>query len=216
MPKAHPAQAAKRGSLSARQWSDLRQAARLSCSEGVTLIWRGPNNITMSPSTCWTIQPGRGERSSTDAQNKLSGLLPYAGTVGTMDSETLPKSQTKSKSAKQKQRDVRRRLEYQANKLWVIFTWHLICIGRRNLRNNVWTEWMRGRIGVVTDAQKEPDHNQDIERMEAHTAQLEEQELQQAIAASLIREQGTDRTPVHRKEDQDTDLRKPRRGKAAK
>ena len=40
------AAAAKRGCLNARQWQDIRQAARLARSEGVTLITHG---ITVTP-----------------------------------------------------------------------------------------------------------------------------------------------------------------------
>ena len=41
--------ARSRSSLSDRQWSDLRQAARLARSEGVTLEWRRDGSIIISP-----------------------------------------------------------------------------------------------------------------------------------------------------------------------
>eukprot|EP00966_Prymnesium_polylepis_P306466 7081950-Prymnesium_polylepis.1 len=46
----HPARpTATRGSLSARQWQDLRQAARLARSEGATITWRRDGTITLAP-----------------------------------------------------------------------------------------------------------------------------------------------------------------------
>ena len=44
----HPAQAT-RGNLSARQWQDLRQAARLARSEGVSITWRRDGSMLISP-----------------------------------------------------------------------------------------------------------------------------------------------------------------------
>ena len=38
-----------RGNLSARQWADLRQAARLARSEGVSLTWRPDGSILIMP-----------------------------------------------------------------------------------------------------------------------------------------------------------------------
>eukprot|EP00966_Prymnesium_polylepis_P027641 639131-Prymnesium_polylepis.1 len=49
-PQWHPARpTATRGSLSARHWQALRQAARLARSEGVTVTWRRDGTIILAP-----------------------------------------------------------------------------------------------------------------------------------------------------------------------
>ena len=58
------AAAAKRGCLTARHWQDIRQAARLARSEGVTLITHG---VTVAPAA-------RGQEDQPQPQDKSTTM----------------------------------------------------------------------------------------------------------------------------------------------
>ena len=96
-----------------------------------------------------------------------------------MDPEVLVKS------AKKKQRDNERRQIFQASKRWLNLTLRLLHLGRRIHRDLTWTTWMRSRTRVEVGTDRLVEHEQQIKQMELDAGNIEEQELQLAIAASL-------------------------------
>ena len=104
MPSPHPAQAARRGSLSARQWQEARQWARLARSEGVEINWRGNNNVSFKP-----LGSARAEPQAPPVSRPREAATPRstAQPMDTGDAAVLTKKQ---------QRDATRRLEFRTKK----------------------------------------------------------------------------------------------------
>mmetsp|Transcript_58940 Transcript_58940/g.155003 ORF Transcript_58940/g.155003 Transcript_58940/m.155003 type:complete len:158 (+) Transcript_58940:197-670(+) len=106
----HPARpTATRGSLSARQWQDLRQAARLPRSEGVTIMWRRDGTITLAPikdSPCAAGNPQHRPEKSKETTHDSSAQQPM---------DTVDNGRAKKLSKKQ-QRDADRAKEHRALK----------------------------------------------------------------------------------------------------
>ena len=121
------------GSLSARQWQEIRQAARLARSEGVEITRFG-----------FTIRPAPGSNSTVPASEST--------TRG-------PAAATPSPSKKQPtQRNVQRAQDYraraQAAQRWLPLVRRLLRTGRKVIRDNVWTSWMRARMSPRQDVRR--------------------------------------------------------------
>ena len=136
--------AAKRGTLGKQQWEDLRQAARLSRTEGVTLTFHGVQ-----------IDPPKAARS----QGSAKGLEPAhragkKGQASKADEELQPMDTTDggSKSSKNQQRSAQRLEDFQKAKRaeqcvehWQLMV-RLVCRQiRAKLLADTWTGWMRSK-----------------------------------------------------------------------
>jgi len=147
MPPRHPAQpAGSRGSLSARQWQDIRQAARISRSEGVSITWRRDGSILITPTaplTDSTHKAGnrlREQERSQEATHDTSTPLPM---------DTSGSARTKSK--KQLDRDAKRAEANRAQMAspnmarWQLLVQRWLWTARKASCNAIWTAWMRSR-----------------------------------------------------------------------
>lgn len=149
-PKKHPAQAT-RGNLSARQWQDLRQAARLARSEGVSITWRRDGSLLISP-------PQSLKDSTTAAGNPRR--VHEAKRETTHDDVDAPQpSDTdgkRARSSKKQQRDAqraaKRRTALQSEARWQLLTQRLLWTARKETCNAVWTGWMRARSPEAVEA----------------------------------------------------------------
>ena len=142
----HPAQTT-RGNLSARQWQDLRQAARLARSEGVSVTWRRDGSIVISPlkplndstNTAGSRQCGKGKKQETTRDADVPKPMETDG------------NERVAASMKQ-QRDTRRLQEFQESKRvpqsaarWLLLTQRQLWAARKATCNAVWAAWMRSR-----------------------------------------------------------------------
>ena len=145
----HPAHSAgSRGSVSARQWQDIRQAARLARSEGVAITWRRDGSLHISPQAPPKDSPHK-------AGNRLREQEKRQET--TRDADTQPMDTagcetTLSKKQLQKQeRDASRAEANRALKAsphmarWQLLSKRLLWTARKATVNAVWTAWMRSR-----------------------------------------------------------------------
>lgn len=137
---------ASRGSLSDRQWKDLRQAARLARSESVSITWRRDGSILINPllpskdstQTAGNRQRGHGRREETT--HDVSATLQPMDTAG-----------SERTSSKKQQRDAARAEANRALKAspqmarWQLLTRRLLWTARKSTCNTVWTAWMRSR-----------------------------------------------------------------------
>ena len=146
MPTRHPAQAAGNSRcLSARQWLDVRQAARIARSEGVSLVLHGVkvggDNVRFGNSKSTT--PPHQE------QDKSGGPEPMVTSEPTVQQESK-----KQPSA----RSVRRREEFRARKRaeerWMALTQKSLWVARRKRRDDTWTAWMRSTFSPRRDARR--------------------------------------------------------------
>lgn len=139
MPTTRPAHAAaKRSTLSARQWADLRRAARLARSEDVYLVMHG---VKVSAAADSPRAAGGRRQGHTGAPTPVPDKEEVQPTEA--DGSATPAS-------KKKLRDARRLQEYQGRKRakrWLTLVLPVLHIIRRNLRNDTWTAWMRSRVG---------------------------------------------------------------------
>jgi hypothetical protein len=142
----HPAQSTgSRGTLSARQWLDIRQAARISRSEGVTITWRRDGSMVISPcaplkdstQTAGSRQHGHERRQETTRDTNISEPMDTAGDDNSM--------------SKKQQRDAKRAEANRALKAspsmarWQLLAKRLLWTARKATCNTVWTAWMRSR-----------------------------------------------------------------------
>jgi len=150
MPSKHPARpAGSRGSLSARQWQDLRQAARLSRSEGVTVTWRRDGSIAISPApSVFASTPTTTAGSRQRGQAKTQDTTRDADAPKPMETD----GNERATASKKQQRDARRLLEYQESKRmsqstarWLLLTQRQLWAARKTSCNAVWAGWMRSR-----------------------------------------------------------------------
>ena len=133
------------GSLSARQWADLRQAARLARSENVTIQWRGTNNITILPGPPRGDRPGEKEQAMRTAPPRNEG------------SRRPPEPEAPRNNSKKQQRDADRRHDHVPK--GCVASWlHLTQAALRRSRwqecQAVWTVWMRSRLSPRRDARR--------------------------------------------------------------
>lgn len=120
-----------KGSLSARQWQELRQAARLSRSEGVEVTRYG-----------FTFRP------APDSNRVRGGELSARGAAPSTEPSTKQPSKKKPSA-----RDVRRAQEFQARQRWRPLGYRLARMHRRLTRDDVWTSFMRARLSHRQDVQ---------------------------------------------------------------
>lgn len=133
-PNRTPATASTRGCLSSRQWSDIRQAARLARTEGVTLVMHG---VKVSPhhSTLDAEPAAQKEKTKTPARDEP-----------VQQSKDPDDCKPKSKKAL---RDADRLQEFQEKKRlapivsrWEILARQPLRACRRMIRDAAWTSWM--------------------------------------------------------------------------
>ena len=151
--------------MSARQWQDLRQAARLSRSEGVRLEWRRDGSITISPLTPGSANAGNRQRQSQE-QATRDRQSPERQPMDTVDSPRQP-SKKQLRDAKRAEADralraspfiarwklLTQRLVWRANRLLLDSTftrWMLLQSARQKIRRAVWREWTRRHIEPPT------------------------------------------------------------------
>lgn len=133
-----PAPAKKHGCVGARRWLDIRQAARVARTEGVTLNIHG---ITVSP-----CKPQLDIRQGPKREN--------AGVTMCDESKQQPVESggaACNKSSKVKERDARRLLEFQESKRplsaasnrWALLVQKSVRVLQFHTRSTVWVEWMK-------------------------------------------------------------------------
>jgi hypothetical protein len=153
MPPAPPAQGANGrararsgGSLSARQWQDIRQAARLARSEGVTLAMHG-------------VRISGGGLPAAAEQQQTARRRPPPGTgdgAQPMDLEGGA-TPTATRSTSKQLRDARKLEEFLERKRaqrWLRLVQPLLKADRWTHQQSVWTAWMRSRLSPKRDARR--------------------------------------------------------------
>jgi len=137
MPPRPTDRAVKHGTISARQWTDIRQAARLARSEGVEIHMHG---VHISPPR-WNMQQQQ-QQSRKPQQQQQQQQSGETCTVPDADAEQpMETDGCKASASKKQQRDAQRLQEFQGRKRaarWRHFT-------RRLVLTTVWTSWMRER-----------------------------------------------------------------------
>ena len=121
----------KHGSITARQWQDIRQGARLARTEGVQLILHG---LRISP-----VKKGQ-EKGGSPCHPHFTFTSEPAKTV---------RDNSHDVSSSKKERDARRAKEFRARKS-VAFRWELLTtklkrIETFHLRSVVWVQWMKAK-----------------------------------------------------------------------
>ena len=142
------AAAAKRGCLAARHWQDIRQAARLARSEGVTLIMHG---VTVAPAARGQDPPQPQDKSTTTTTRDGRGQQPKEP-IGNACEHPPAKQHERQppKQQREQQRSLRRLHDFQQAKAcgarWEPLVKMLLRKERAISRANVWTEHLRYRI----------------------------------------------------------------------
>ena len=143
MKRQHPKEAAaNRGCLSARHWSDIRQAMRLTRSEGGVLILHGvkvlPSDDAASESLLQSFQPAK--NATRDARKP-----PQTEAVTEAGAST-------SKRLHAQQRSAQRLADYNEAKRaaacgarWQPIVQTVLSRSRAKQRAEVWTSWMRSK-----------------------------------------------------------------------
>jgi hypothetical protein len=127
------------GSLSARQWQDIRQAARLARSEGVTLALHG-------------VRISGGEvpaAASVRQQTPRSRPLPGTGNSAQPMEFEGGAAPTATRTTSKQRRDAGKLeafLERKRAERWLPFVQSLLKAARWKHQQVVWTTWMRSRI----------------------------------------------------------------------
>jgi hypothetical protein len=134
------------GSLSARQWQDIRQAARLARSEGVTLAMHG---VRISGGGL----PAAAEQQQTARRRPLPGTGDGAQPMD-LEGGATP---TATRSTSKQLRDARKLEEFLERKRaerWLRFVQPLLKTDRWKHQQSVWTTWMRSRPSPKRDARR--------------------------------------------------------------
>mmetsp|Transcript_58805 Transcript_58805/g.161381 ORF Transcript_58805/g.161381 Transcript_58805/m.161381 type:complete len:229 (+) Transcript_58805:196-882(+) len=145
------AAAAKRGCLTARHWQDLRQAARLARSEGVTLIMHG---ITVSPGAQQNSPIVQHKMTTTTTVLDRRGQQPKesTGTAREHLSEKQQQQQQPNRKQREEQRSLGRLRAFQQAKAcgarWKPLIQLLLRRDRANSRDAVWTAHMRHKLAL--------------------------------------------------------------------
>jgi hypothetical protein len=138
---------ATRGQLSQQQWQDIRQAARLARTEGVTLSFHG---VTISPptSSAGILQGGPVVREPRAQRKADSGTTKDDGDgQQPMDTSDAPKV-----PSKRQQRSAQRLVDFQDAQRaakWMPMVQKMIWSIRREARDEIWCSWMRSGIARV-------------------------------------------------------------------
>jgi hypothetical protein len=146
-PNQHPARTtATRGSLSARQWQDLRQAARLARSEGVSFTWHRDGSILISPAPQVSNHAGNRQRGQQVER-------PAAPDPQPMDTQPMETVDSPRQQSKKQQRDAERLQKWRAKQpasqsaaRWSLLTKPLLWRVRRTHLDATFTAWMRTRL----------------------------------------------------------------------
>ena len=128
--------ASKRGTMSARHWADIRQAARLVRTEGVMLTLHG---IEIHPPRAQAV------RSSQSSAGKAVEKKPEPEDDGQQPMETVASNEP----SKSQQRSARRLAEFIEKKRaarWSEMVQNALRLAREKLRADTWTAWMRSRL----------------------------------------------------------------------
>ena len=150
----HPAHrpAGSHGSVSARQWKDIRQAARLARSEGVAITWRRDGSLHISPVAPLkdsSHQAGNRLREQERSQETTRDAVSQP--MDTTGSETVPSK----KQLQKQQRDAERAEANRALKAspqlarWQLLSKRLLWTASKAICNAVWTAWMRSQIPEI-------------------------------------------------------------------
>ena len=138
---------ATRGCPNARRWQDIRQAARLSRSEGVTLIIHKNGDVTV---TSKGDKENQSQPSNTTKSTSHDGRerKPTA-TAGDASAQPSKKQQRDAKRAEaNRARDAQHAQESRVAERWQPLAHLLRRRKRAKLRNDVWTEYMRESIAL--------------------------------------------------------------------
>lgn len=144
-PKHSARPAASRGSLSDRQWQDIRQVTRIAKSEGVHMEWRRDGSILIKPPPPRDSTNAAGN--SRQGHEKKNTTTRDAAKDDPMDTaeSTLPQS-------KKQLRDAQRAMEHRAKLTaspstarWTLLTQRLMRNARRMIRDNTHDTWKRSR-----------------------------------------------------------------------
>ena len=144
--KGRRASASRRGYVSAGRWADLRQAARLACSENVSLTMHG---ITITP----FVTGSKENRPPRYDVTKVKPVPDARSKQRPLEASGAPCAST----SKRQQRSAQRLQDYQEKQRarvqrWLTMTQNLHRCSRAKLRADVWTAWMRERTQQVDSA----------------------------------------------------------------
>ena len=133
--KSHPAQqaSAARGSLSARQWQDLRQAARLARSEGVTLVMHGVKVSGEKTTTARQEAPRQQAAAQRDAAQGAGDAQPMDTTAG------APAAVSDNSQQRRDARRLKEFLERKRAERWLPLVKSLLRAAHRNTLDATWT-----------------------------------------------------------------------------
>jgi hypothetical protein len=145
------AAAAKRGCLTSRHWADIRQAARLARSEGITLITHGVTTIAPAARGKENLPEPRDKSTATTARGGR-GLQPKEaiGKACEYPSAKEQHEQQPSKQQREQERSLRRLHEFQqaiaCGARWEPLVQKLLRKERAISRHSVWTAHMSRKI----------------------------------------------------------------------
>ena len=160
--------AAKRGSLSARQWQDIRRAARLARSEKVTLTMHGVE-ISGDQQLAGKTQADRGGAHGTGQaqqqqqqqqqlrQQQQQQQQQSAAPAGAPATETPSDSMQTERATKRQLREAQRRAVHvprRCRDVWQRFAGKVRWMVRRQLLDHTFTIHMRSQLSPVRDAQR--------------------------------------------------------------
>ena len=144
-PNQHSARTkASRGSLSDRQWHDLRQAARLARSESVSITWRRDGSILITPAPQVSNIAGnrqRGQRMEQKATHDSQQKEQPMATDGPPSKRELKKQQ--HDAGRLQKWLAKQPAMSQSTARWQLLSQRLLWTARKATCNAVWTAWMR-------------------------------------------------------------------------
>jgi hypothetical protein len=141
------AAAAKYGCLSTRQWQDIRRAARLASSEGITLIMHG---VSVIPTTRDSENLSQSENNSTTTSARGGRGLQPKESIGKACENPSAKQlheQQLTKQQREQERSLRRLHDFQ-QAFACGARWKLLRKERAISRAQVWTAHMERRLAM--------------------------------------------------------------------
>ena len=146
------AAAAKYGCLSTRQWQDIRRAARLASSEGITLIMHG---VSVIPTTRDSENLSQSENNSTTTSARGGRGLQPKESIGKACENPSAKQlheQQLTKQQREQERSLRRLHDFQqafaCGARWEPLVQKLLRKERAISRAQVWTAHMERRLAM--------------------------------------------------------------------
>ena len=150
------AAAAKRGCLTARHWQDLRQAARLARSEGVTLIVHG---VTVSPHCKENLQCSDNMTKTTGLDERGQQQTEAVDSTCEHSSKRQHDQQQQTKQQREDQRSLLRLRAFQqavaCGARWLPLVQKLLRRNRATSRDNVWTSSHMRRTLALRDKMRD-------------------------------------------------------------